>query len=208
MKEKKRCAIILDKLKAEYPNAGTMLQFSNIFELLIAVVLSAQSTDEQVNKVTAQLFKKYNTPEQLADIELPLLEELIKGAGLYRMKAASIKNLSAMIRDEYDGQVPSDFNELLKLPGVGRKTANVMLAVGFNKPGLGVDTHVHRVANRLGLVESKTAEQTETGLKQLIPVEDWSQAHHLLIFHGRKICRSRKPECHSCVVEELCRKKF
>lgn len=208
MRKKERNLVILDKLKAEYPNAATMLKFSSLFELLIAVVLSAQSTDEQVNRVTAQLFKQCNTPEQLADIDLHHLEELIKGVGLYRMKAANIKKLSAMIRDDYHGEVPADFNELLKLPGVGRKTANVMVSVGFKKPGLGVDTHVHRVANRLGLVQSKTADQTEKGLKQLIPMEDWSEAHHLLIFHGRRICHSRKPKCESCILKDLCQKKF
>ena len=208
MKERELSKLILDLLRAEYPDAGTMLKFSTLFELLIAIVLSAQSTDEQVNRVTAALFAKYNTPDKLAALELSELEGLIKGVGIYRNKAKNIKELARVIRDKYRGEVPGDFDELLQLPGVGRKTANVMMAVGFKQPGLGVDTHVHRVANRLGLVKSKNPEHTEKALKQIIPMADWSQAHHLLIFHGRRVCKARKPQCDVCVLEKLCAKNL
>lgn len=208
MNKKKLTSFILDSLKKEYPDAGTMLDFSNNFELLIAVVLSAQSTDEQVNRVTRELFKNYNKPADFAEVDISQLENLIRGVGLYKTKAANIKKLSDRIIDEYQGNVPEDFAHLLSLPGVGRKTANVMLAVGFNKPGLGVDTHVHRVANRLGLVRSKEAKQTELELKELIPVDRWSEAHHLFIIHGRRVCKARKPGCSACIVEELCSKNI
>ncbi|MEN6327700.1 MAG: endonuclease III [Syntrophomonas sp.] len=208
MKEQESSRLILDLLRAEYPDAGTMLKFSTLFELLIAVVLSAQSTDEQVNKVTSVLFKKYNTPDKIAVLELSELEDLIKGVGIYRNKAKNIKELARVIRDKHHGEVPADFDKLLQLPGVGRKTANVMMAVGFKQPGLGVDTHVHRVANRLGLVHSKTPEQTEKALKQIIPMDEWSQAHHLLIFHGRRVCKARKPQCDVCILEKLCAKNL
>ncbi|MDD3268998.1 MAG: endonuclease III [Syntrophomonadaceae bacterium] len=208
MRKQKLSALVLKLLRNEYPNAGTMLKFSSIFELLIAVVLSAQSTDEQVNRVTSALFAQYNTPGEMAALELPALEELIKGVGIFRNKAKNIKEMAIIIRDKYKGEVPADFDELLALPGVGRKTANVMMAVGFGQPGLGVDTHVHRVANRLGLVHSKTPEQTEKALKQMIPVSEWSEAHHLLIFHGRRVCKARKPECAGCVVEKHCARSF
>ena len=208
MRKQKLSALVLKLLRNEYPDAGTMLKFSSIFELLIAVVLSAQSTDEQVNRVTSALFAQYNTPGEMAALELPALEELIKGVGIFRNKAKNIKEMAIIIRDKYKGEVPADFDELLALPGVGRKTANVMMAVGFGQPGLGVDTHVHRVANRLGLVHSKTPEQTEKALKQIIPVSEWSEAHHLLIFHGRRVCKARKPECAGCVVEKHCARSF
>lgn len=201
---KKRSSLIFEALNEEYPDAATMLKFSTIFELVVAVVLSAQSTDEQVNRVTAKLFKKYNTPYDFAEIDAPLLEDLIKGVGLYKKKAANIKKLSRVIRDKYNGAVPDDFNQLLELPGVGRKTANVIMSVGFDQPGLGVDTHVMRVANRLGLVDSIKPIEVEMALKKLIPVEMWSKAHHLLIFHGRKVCKARKPHCQDCVVKRYC----
>ncbi len=200
----KRALKIIRLLQNEYPEAGTRLRFSDPFELLVAVVLSAQSTDQQVNKVTAALFKKYNTPEQLAAVELQELENLIKGVGLYRNKAQHIKELAVIIDRDYGGQVPDDFDQLLKLPGVGRKTANVVLAVGFGKPGLGVDTHVQRVARRLGIARGKTAVQIETGLKQAIPINLWGEAHHLLIAHGRAVCRARKPGCGDCILRKWC----
>ena len=208
MNKKKLASLILDRLKKEYPDAGTMLDFGSIFELLIAVVLSAQSTDEQVNRVTMELFRHYNKPADFAEMDISQLENLIRGVGLYKTKAANIKKLSARIIEEYQGKVPENFEELLTLAGVGRKTANVMLAVGFNKPGLGVDTHVHRVANRLGIISSKEAKHTELRLKELIPEDRWSDAHHLLIFHGRRVCKARKPDCSACIIEELCSKNI
>lgn len=199
---------ILDILKKDYPNPRTMLEYNTLFELLVAIVLSAQSTDEQVNKVTRKLFARYSTPEDFANVDLEELEEMIKGVGIYRNKAKNIKALAETILNEYDGEIPSDLEELTKLPGVGRKTANVMLAVGFNKPGLGVDTHVQRVANRIGLVKTKNPTQTELSLKKAIPHTRWGEAHHLLIFHGRKICKARKPNCEECSINHLCAKNF
>lgn len=206
--EKQSPTLILDRLNQEYPDADTMLHFGSIFELLIAVVLSAQSTDEQVNRVTEKLFARYNKPADFAALDVKTLEQYIKGVGLYHNKAKSIKALASIIMEEYSGQVPSEFEELLKLPGVGRKTANVIVAVGFKKPGLGVDTHVQRVANRLGLVKEKSAEKTEIALKKIIPIDWWTKAHHLLIFHGRRVCKARKPLCSACVVNDLCKKVF
>lgn len=207
-RQTKRSMQIIQRLQAEYPGADTMLKFASIFELVVAVVLSAQSTDEQVNRVTGDLFKYYNSPQAMAGAELSHLENLIRGVGIYKNKAKNIKHLAKIIHDNYHGEVPSSFDELLQLPGVGRKSANVIMAVGFKQPGLGVDTHVHRVANRLGLVNTRTPEQSEKGLKAIIPRDCWSEAHHLLIFHGRKICQARKPKCSDCVVEELCVKSF
>ncbi len=197
---------ILDRLRREYPNAGTMLAFGSIFELLVAVILSAQTTDAQVNRVTSELFKKHKTPEDYDGLAQDELEDMIKSVGLYKSKARNIRAMARKIIEEYSGQVPAGLDELIKLPGVGRKTANVVLAVGFKQPGLGVDTHVLRVANRLGLVQAKTAEKTERALKSLIPQEMWGASHHLFIWHGRKICKARKPLCQQCVLEELCPK--
>lgn len=206
--KKSTAAVILDRLDKEYPDADTMLTFHSVFELLIAVVLSAQSTDEQVNRVTAKLFAAYNQPQDFAAMDIETLEQYIKGVGLYRNKAKNIKELALILIDKYAGQVPAEFEELMKLPGVGRKTANVILAVGFKKPGLGVDTHVQRVANRLGLVNEKNPEKTEAALKKIIPENRWGQAHHLLIFHGRRVCKARKPLCAECVLEDLCQKRL
>jgi len=202
--EKLRANKIIRLLRREYPEAKTQLEFNSIFELLVAVVLSAQSTDVQVNRVTEDLFSKYNTPEQLAQVDLPELENLIRGVGLYKNKAKSIINLSRMILAKFHGNVPDNFDSLMELPGVGRKTANVMLSVGFNQPGLGVDTHVHRVSNRLGLVKSKNPDETEKAIKSLIPRNQWSEAHHLLIFHGRRTCLARHPKCEQCSVNKHC----
>lgn len=203
-----RSVKIIKKLQEAYPQAGPMLKFSSRFELLVAVVLSAQSTDEQVNRVTAQLFQEANTPAALAGMELSVLEDKIKGVGLYKNKARSIKNLSLMLLEKYDGEVPGDYDDLLQLPGVGTKSANVVMAVGFDRPGLGVDTHVHRVTNRLGLVAEKTPEKTEKALKALLPEKLWSRSHHLFIFHGRQVCKARRPDCEHCCVAELCTKVF
>lgn len=203
-----RSVKIIKRLQEAYPQAGPMLKFSSRFELLVAVVLSAQSTDEQVNRVTAALFREANTPEALAAMEQSELEERIKGVGLYKNKARSIKNLSLMLLEKYDGEVPGDYDALLQLPGVGTKSANVVMAVGFDRPGLGVDTHVQRVTNRLGIVQEKTPEKTEKALKALLPEKRWSISHHLFIFHGRQVCKARRPDCENCCVEDLCAKVF
>jgi endonuclease III len=206
--KKKQAKEILKRLMKEYPEAGTMLHFDSSFELLVAVVLSAQSTDAQVNRVTTELFADYSTPRQIASMDLNKLEERIRGVGLYKGKAANLQKLSQILLDRYGGEVPADFDALLELPGVGRKTANVMMSVGFGLPGLGVDTHVQRVSNRLGLVKENNPDKTEQALKAIIPVELWGKSHHLLIFHGRRICTARKPDCQHCVLEDLCPQIF
>ncbi|NLX88862.1 MAG: endonuclease III [Syntrophomonadaceae bacterium] len=205
---RRRVQKILDILREAYPQAGTRLKYQNPFQFLIAVVLSAQSTDEQVNQVTRELFGKYSTPQQMAAMPLEELEELIKGVGLYRNKARHIKELSGLLVQKYGGAVPREFDELIKLPGVGRKSANVVMAVAFGLPGLGVDTHVHRVSNRLGLVDTKQPHKTEAALKALIPRKRWIEAHHLLISHGRAVCKARAPQCASCPLEAICPKNI
>lgn len=203
---RQRVIRIIELLEQEYPQADTELKYSSLFELLIAVILSAQSTDKQVNKVTAKLFTVINQAIDFANIDLEELEGLIKEVGLYKNKAKNIKQMSKIIVQEYKGQVPDSFEDLLKLPGVGRKTANVMLAVGFDKPGLAVDTHVQRLANRLGLAKEKNPEKTELVLKKLIPEHFWSKSHHLLIHHGRNICKARKTRCEICILDRYCKK--
>jgi len=204
MKDTQRVQKIIKLLKQEYPNADTRLYFSNSLELLVAVVLSAQSTDEQVNKVTPELFSRFSSAQELAAMDIEELEELIRGVGLYKNKARHIKGLAEKIAVDYDGKVPDTFDELLKLPGVGRKSANVMLSVGFDQPGLGVDTHVKRVARRLGITSEKNSNLIEKDLKQVIPVSLWSDSHHLLIAHGRAVCQARKPQCSNCILVDLC----
>lgn len=199
---------IYQRLDAQYPVAETKLHFNNVFELLVAVVLSAQCTDEQVNRVTKKLFLHYRKPDDFAECDLQDLERLIRGVGLYHNKAKNIKAMAQIIRDQYHNQVPDNWDHLLSLPGVGRKTANVVLAVGFGLPGLGVDTHVHRVSNRLGLVHTKNAQQTELQLKAILPEGNWGKAHHLLIYHGRQVCRARKALCETCFLNDLCEKNM
>jgi endonuclease-3 len=196
---------VLDELAGLYPEVGTTLKFSSPFELLVATMLSAQSTDKQVNKITQSLFEQYNTPRDFALLEPEELEKLIKGCGLYRNKSKNIVQASRILVDQYNGKVPQDLESLTKLPGVGRKTANVILSNAFGKNAIAVDTHVFRVANRLGLADSKTPERTEFDLRQVIPEELWSKAHHWLITHGREICLARNPRCLSCTLQHLCK---
>jgi endonuclease-3 len=195
---------VLNILDKEYPDAGTQLHYNDLFQLLVAVVLSAQCTDKQVNRVTPALFARYPDASSMAQAKLNDLEDLIKGVGLYHSKARHLKHTAQILVSQYEGQVPDTFEQLLELPGVGRKTANVIIAVGFDGPGLGVDTHVHRVANRLGLVNTKDRNRTEKELKAIIDPERWNRAHHLLIWHGRQVCKARRPNCAACVLQELC----
>ncbi len=206
MSNKQKVQAILDILKLDYPNPKTMLNYNSNFELLVAIVLSAQSTDGQVNNVTKKLFAQYKNSQELANADIKELESTIRGVGLYRNKAKHIKALAQIINDDYAGEIPSTLEELITLPGVGRKTANVMLAVGFNKPGLGVDTHVIRVANRTGLVNTKNPTHIEASLKKAIPPTRWGEAHHLLILHGRHICKARTPNCPTCSIADYCEK--
>jgi len=195
---------ILKELATLYPGAKPALKFRTPYELLVAVILSAQCTDERVNKVTAELFKKYNTPEAMLTLTQKELESYIYSCGFYRAKAAYILSASRDIAEKFGGNVPSDFNELKSLAGVGQKTANVVSAVAFDKDAIAVDTHVFRVANRLGLAHASTPEKTELQLKEAIPKSEWSKAHHYLIYHGRQVCNARKPSCQSCTLNPFC----
>ncbi|MFA6539821.1 MAG: endonuclease III [Negativicutes bacterium] len=196
--------IVIEALRQEYADARTLLNFNNVFELLVAVVLSAQCTDERVNIITARLFPKLGNPEALAAVSVENLESQIREAGLYKAKAKNLISTAKIILNDYNGIVPSDFEQLIALPGVGQKTANVILSVGYNIPALAVDTHVFRVANRTGLAVASTPEIVEERLKKIISKSDWSKAHHWLIWHGRRVCKARKPLCGKCLIVDYC----
>ena len=191
-------------LRELYPNAKPALTFKTPFELLIAVILSAQCTDVRVNVVTGRLFQYANTPEAIAALGQVKLETAIHDCGFFRMKAKHILETCHILLQEYGGEVPADFEALQKLPGVGRKTANVVMSVAFHAPAIAVDTHVFRVANRLRLAVGKTPLEVEKGLQKAIPREDWSDAHHWLILHGRQLCKARKPLCGECPLAPVC----
>ena len=195
---------ILAELERLYPDARPALHYGTPYELLIAVILSAQCTDERVNKVTAELFKEHNTPEKMLALSQEELEKYIFSCGLYRSKAAHILSASRDIVEKFGGEVPSEHKQLKSLAGVGQKTANVVYAVAFGGDAIAVDTHVFRVSNRLGLAHADTPEKTEQQLKQVIPQSDWSKAHHWLIFHGRRVCHSQKPDCINCTLNNWC----
>ncbi len=195
---------ILDILEQTYPDAECELNYTNAFELLIATILSAQCTDVRVNKVTEELFKKYNKPEDFAKLSTAEISEEIKSCGLFKSKAQKIKETSVILCSNYGGEVPDKMEELVKLPGVGRKTANVVLSNAFGVDAIAVDTHVFRVSNRIGLVKTDTPEKTEFELMKVLPKKRWSKSHHLIIFHGRRICKARKPECNICPIVEYC----
>ena len=193
------------RLKAEYPDARTELDWSNPLELLVATILSAQTTDVQVNRVTESLFSKYRTAEDYADSTPEELEEDIRPTGFYRNKARSLRGMASALVEEHGGEVPCTMSELVALPGVGRKTANVVLGNAFGtNEGVVVDTHVRRVSNRLGLTESSDPVKIEQDLIGLVPEEDRTIFSHLLILHGRRTCKSRKPDCPNCVLKDIC----
>ena len=187
-----------------YPDAKPALHYSTPYELLVAVVLSAQCTDERVNKVTKILFEKYNTPEKMVTLSQAELEEYIFSCGFYRMKAEHILSASKDILEKFGGEVPSTVEELKSLAGVGQKTANVVYSVAFGGCAIAVDTHVFRVSNRLGLAKGDTPDKVEKGLNKAIPKELWAKAHHYLIYHGRRVCHSRKPNCELCALSSVC----
>lgn len=195
---------ILDELANMYPDAHCELNHSNEFELLVATILSAQSTDVRVNMVTERLFKKYNTPEDFAVLHPDTVAEEIKELGLFRNKAKSLVATSQQLIEKHDGRVPNDRAALEALPGVGRKTANVVLSNAFDVPAIAVDTHVFRVARRLGLATGKTTMAVERELMACVPEEEWTLTHHRLIFHGRRLCDARRPQCESCPLETYC----
>lgn len=195
---------ILTILENEYRDMGCALNFNSPFELLVATMLSAQTTDVTVNKATEKLFKIYNKPEEFSVLKPEILEEYIKICGFYKTKARNIISASQRIVSDYNGKVPDTLQELVKLPGVGRKTANVVISNAFGKDAIAVDTHVFRVSNRIGLSKAKNVDETEKQLMENIDKKYWSRAHHWLIWHGRKICTARKPKCNICPIAMYC----
>ena len=202
---KKRTRDIIRRLKRAYPGAKCSLNHANPFELLIATILSAQSTDDRVNIVTADLFRKYKQPEDYLKVPPSELEKDIHSTGFFRNKTKSIQGTAKLLTEQYGGEVPHTMDELLELPGVARKTANVVLGNAFGvKAGVVVDTHVTRLSHRLGLSHEKTAEKIEQDLILIVPKKDWVIFPHLMIYHGRKICKARSPLCEECTIEKLC----
>ena len=195
---------IFRRLEARYPNAKPALNYGNAFQLLVATILSAQCTDVRVNQVTAPLFVHYPDARALAAADLEELSQEIHSCGCYRVKAKNLIGTAKMLCQDYAGEVPPSMEALTKLPGVGRKTANVVLSNAFDIPGLAVDTHVFRVSHRLGLSDAKDPEGTESQLCALIPREKWGKAHHWLIYHGRQVCSARAPKCGDCPLSDLC----
>lgn len=196
--------MILEELRRLYPGAGPELHFSNPYETLVATILSAQCTDQRVNLVTPAVFRDFPDVHAMAQTTWETLYPYVKSCG-FTAKAKNIVAACRMIEEKYSSQVPCDLESLTSLPGVGRKTANVVLAFAFGQPALPVDTHVFRVSNRLGLASAENVEETERQLMALIPKEDWRDAHHQMIYHGRRVCHSQKPDCESCTLRPYCR---
>ena len=214
---------ILDILRTEYPDAGCALVHRNVYELIVCVVLSAQTTDVSVNNISGELFNRYPDPQSLAKADQQDVIEIIKTIGMYKTKSKNIIALAKALCEKHDGQVPEDYDALVALPGVGRKTANVVLAVGFGQQRIAVDTHVFRVSRRIGLAgnnaetdgagsakDAGSAEVlvTELELMKILPEERWSEAHHSILWHGRKCCTARNPKCEICVINKQCRKNI
>ena len=202
---KKKAVEIIEILKNKYPDAKCSLDFTTPFEMLIAVILSAQCTDERVNKVTPSIFCKYNSPKDFVQIPLEELEKLIHSCGFYKNKAKNIKSASEIIVNKYNGKVPNTMDELMNLPGVGRKTANVVMLEAFNSPqGIAVDTHAKRIANKIGFSDKSDPELIEKDLLKIIPKEYYKDINHLLVWHGRNTCKARNPLCVNCPINSLC----
>lgn len=204
MLRKSKREAILKILEDTYSGTKTALNYDSPFELLIAVILSAQCTDERVNKITARLFPKFNTPEKMGALSQEEMEEQIRDCGLYHAKAKNILATCHMLVQEFDSKIPDNITTLMKLPGVGKKTANVVASIIYNVPAIAVDTHVFLVSHRLGLAKGADPLATEKELQKIIPMEKWSDAHHWFIWHGRKICKARKPLCTECAVLAEC----
>jgi len=204
MLSKEEIKEVINILLKTYPDATVELEHSSTFELLIATILSAQCTDVRVNKITRELFKDYNAPEDFIQLTEKELGEKIRSCGFYKVKSKNILATSRKIIEEFNGQVPDTMEELITLPGVGRKTANVVLSNAFGVPAIAVDTHVFRVSNRIGLANSKNVLDTEKDLMDNIDKNMWSKAHHLLIFHGRRVCKARRPLCNECPLTNYC----
>lgn len=203
---KKKTMEMIDVIAEMFPDAEAELNYTNPFELTIAVLLSAQTTDVGVNRVTEGLFKRFKTPEDYLEVDVTEIEQYIKTIGLYRTKAKNIQKLCRDLIDKYDGEIPGNYDDLVSLAGVGRKTANVVLSVAFDTPRIAVDTHVERIAKRLGIARYKDSPlEVEETLMQKIPAERWSKTHHQLIFFGRYHCLARNPKCHVCPLLDECR---
>ena len=195
---------VIQLLNRSIKNPQTSLKYRNQFTLLTSVVLSAQCTDTNVNNVTKNIYKKYYTPKHFADLGIKKIKRMIKSIGLFNIKAKNLYNLSKILVDNYQSKIPNNFEDLINLPGVGRKTANVVLNAAFNKPTIAVDTHVFRVSNRTGLTRGKNPNQVEEQLLKILPVKYLKKAHHLILLHGRYICKSRNPLCATCVIDKIC----
>ncbi len=204
MKKKERIDRILQILETTYGDTGTALDYDSPFQLLIATLMAAQSTDVRVNIVNKKFFGDHPRARDVARLSVEEIESYIKTVGLYKTKARNIALTSKILAEQYDGDIPDTREELVKLPGVGRKTANVVLSIAKDVPAIAVDTHVFRVSNRLGLASAPDVRKTEEQLMKNIPVEKWSRAHHWLIWHGRKVCKARRPLCSDCPLKELC----
>jgi endonuclease-3 len=201
---KKNIKEVIERLEALYPDAKAELDFKNPLQLLIAVILSAQCTDVRVNQVTKVLFEVAGDALSLSELPIEQIEEIIKPCGLYKTKSKNIQETARRLVAFYGGEVPSSHEALTELPGVGRKTANVVVSNAFGIPAIAVDTHVFRVSNRIGLAKASTVEATESQLMKAIDKEKWTLAHHMIIFHGRRVCKARQPQCEVCTLSDLC----
>ena len=205
LEPKARALKVMELLEREYSDAEIALEYTNPLQLLIATILSAQATDEQINAITPKLFKKYKTAEDYANADLTELEQYIKSSGFYHNKAKNIKNCCKKLVEKFHSKVPKTMTELLELPGVGRKTANIVLANAFGVvEGVAVDTHVGRLAQRLGISESGDPKKIEADLMKIVPKDKWMRITDLLIFHGRRVCTAKKPNCAGCVLNKIC----
>jgi len=207
--KKKTILTIIELLEKEHPNAKTALNYTSPLEILVATILSAQCTDKQVNIVTKSLFTKYKTPEDYANADLTALEQDIRSTGFYRNKAKNIKNAGQLLVEKFDSKVPKTMKELLELPGVARKTANIVLSNAYGIiEGIAVDTHVRRLSQRLGLSKNTDPNKIEIDLMKVVPKKEWKRITNLLIFHGRNVCIARKPKCSACVFNKICPSAF
>jgi len=206
--KKKTIETIFDLFSESIEKPESELDYSNNFQLLVAVILSAQATDKSVNKATKDLFANYKTPQDFINLGEDGLKEYIKSIGLYNNKAKNVIKTAHMLKNDFNSVVPDNLKDLMKLPGAGRKTANVILNVAFNEPTMAVDTHVFRVSNRIGLVKAKNVLETETQLLKVIPKKYGVDAHHYLILHGRYTCKARNPQCETCIINDLCEKNI
>lgn len=204
MLRKSKREAILKILEETYKDTKTALNYNSPFELLVAVILSAQCTDERVNKITARIFPRLNTPEKMGKLTLEEMENEIRDCGLYHAKAKNLLATCQMLVQEFNSTIPDSIEMLMKLPGVGKKTANVVASIIYHVPAIAVDTHVFRVSHRLGLAKGADPLATEKELQKAIPMDKWSDAHHWLIWHGRKVCKARKPLCSQCVLLDEC----